>query len=179
MRFHKVATHLVNIFSNALARDHGCSQETHSKIQGIVKKLKLYSFSFQTVAYLDILESISPLLLVFKKNVLMAVDVKPAVEQILLKLEEMQVKIKNDTFTSFLHKFTHRDGDGLVALVSKYQRVGHKQKKVNYVYVEIDDISFTANGLQETLDLRSATIIPATKDRFSSLVENEVFQAMK
>ena len=84
-----------------------------------------------------------------------------------------------------LTSFSPRDEDGLVKLVSKYPRAGDEWKKVNnckYVYVEIDDVSFTKNSLQETLDLQSdviAIIVPLIKDRFSSLVENEVFQAMK
>ena len=57
---------LITSISNALARDHGYQQKTQSKIQGIVKKLKSYSFLCQMAAYLDILVS-NTLSLVFKK----------------------------------------------------------------------------------------------------------------
>ena len=54
--------------------------------------------------------------LVFEKNVLMA-DVKLAVQQTLLTLEEMANEDEDDTFASFLLKFTSRDEDRFVAVV--------------------------------------------------------------
>ena len=68
-------------------------------------------------------------MLVFKKNVLMAHNVKPVKEQTLLKFEELASEDEDDTFASFLHKFTPRDEDGLVTLVSKYPRTVHEWKK--------------------------------------------------
>ena len=59
---------------------------------------------------------------------------------------------------------------------------GKKVSNREYVDIEIDEVSFTANSLREVLDLQSgaiAIIIPPIKDRLSSLVENEVFQALK
>lgn len=55
--------------------------------------------------------------LVFEKNVLMADDVKLTVQQTLLTLEEMANEDEDDTFASFLLKFTPRDEDRFVALV--------------------------------------------------------------
>ena len=90
------------------------------------------------------------------------------------------------TCSSFLYKFTPRDQDRLVTLVSKYSRAGHEQTTVKickYVIAEIVvDVSDNTTSLQETLDLQLdaiAIIFPLVKDRFSSLAENEVFQAMK
>ena len=90
------------------------------------------------------------------------------------------------TCSSFLYKFTPRDQDRLVTLVSKYSRAGHEQttvKNCKYVIAEIAvDVSDNTTSLQETLDLQLdaiAIIFPLVKDKFSSLAENEVFQAMK
>ena len=59
---------VITTFSNALARDRGCRPETRAKMQGIVKKLRSYKFLCQTAAYLDILESISPLSSIREKS---------------------------------------------------------------------------------------------------------------
>ena len=64
---------------------------------------------------------------------------------------------EDDALTSFLLKFTPRNEDGLVTPLSKYPRAGHEQRKVNdceYVDVEIDDVFFTMDSLQEALDLQ-------------------------
>lgn len=50
----------------------------------------------------------------------MAHDVKTTVEQNVLKLEELSSEDEEDALTSFLHKFTTRDEDGVVTLVPKY-----------------------------------------------------------
>lgn len=47
----------------------------------------------------------------------MADDVKLTVQQTLLTLEEMANEDEDDTFASFLLKFTPRDEDRFVALV--------------------------------------------------------------
>ena len=79
------------------------------------------------------------------------------------------------TCSSFLYKFTPRDQDRLVTLVSKYSRAGHEQttvKNCKYVIVEIAaDVSDNTSSLRETLDLQLdaiAFIFPLVKDRFSS-----------
>lgn len=115
----------------------------------------------------------------------MAHDVKQAIRETMLTLEKRKVKMKM-TCSSFLYKFTPRDQDRLVTLVSKYSRAGHEQttvKNCKYVIAEIVvDVSDNTTSLQETLDLQLdaiAIIFPLVKDRFSSLAENEVFQAMK
>jgi hypothetical protein len=100
---------LIKTFTNAITREKGCRPETRAKIKGILNKLHSYKFLCQTSVYLDILESISPLSMIFEKNLLMAYDVKPAVEQTLVNFQEMLDENEDDALGRFLHKFTLRD----------------------------------------------------------------------
>ena len=78
---------LITSFTNALGK--GSGPETKVKIKGVLDKLKDYRFLCHVASYLDILESISPLSLIFEKKNLMAYEVKPAVEKTLLNLQEL------------------------------------------------------------------------------------------
>ena len=60
-----------------------------AKVQGILKKLNSYKFLCKVAAYLDILESMGPLSLVFEKNMLLAHKVIPAVDLSMTNLEEL------------------------------------------------------------------------------------------
>ena len=61
---------LITGFENVLANDHGSSRDTRIKIKEILIKLKSYSFLCKLTLYLDILEAVDPLSLIFEKNLL-------------------------------------------------------------------------------------------------------------
>ena len=64
---------------------------------------------------------------------------------------------EDDALGSFLHKFTLRDEDGVVTLVSRYPRAGNERKKPqnrDYVDVEIDEINQVENAITKAIDLR-------------------------
>lgn len=52
-------------------------------------------------------------------------EVKPAVEQTILTLEEMKNE-DDDTINSFLRKFNLSDENNLVTVVSEYPKAGHE-----------------------------------------------------
>lgn len=115
----------------------------------------------------------------------MAYDVKPAVDQALLYLEEMQPEEEEDVITNFLHKFSVRDEGSVISLVAKYPRAGHERRKLpncEYIDIEIDDVKHIDNGLNTAIELRAdaiAIIIPLIKKRFTSIVDNNLFNSMK
>ena len=177
---------LITTFTNALARRRGCHLEKLAKIAGIVKKLKSFRFLCQTAAYLDILESIGPLSLIFEKKLLMAYDVKPAVEQALSCIEELQNEDIDEAYSSFLRKFTIKDEDELVAVTSRYPKLGHERRQLRnreYIEIELDDMtSVNRQSLEQAIELRAEgvdIIVPLIKDRFSSFTDDEgVFTLM-
>lgn len=75
---------LITTFRNSNAREQGCKPETRAKIQGLLKKLQSYKFLCQTAVYLDLLESMGLLSIVFESNLLMAFSIQPAVEETLI-----------------------------------------------------------------------------------------------
>ena len=79
---------LITSFTDALSSKDS-RPETKAKIQGLLDKLSDYRFLYRVASYLDILESISLLSLIFEKKNLMAYEVvKPVVEKTLLNLQD-------------------------------------------------------------------------------------------
>ena len=84
---------LITSFTDALS-SKGSRPETKAKIQGLLDKLNDYRFLYRVASYLDILESISLLSLIFEKKNLMAYEVvKPVVEKTLLNLQDWAKKL--------------------------------------------------------------------------------------
>ena len=93
-------------FENVLATYKECHGETRAKVQGILKKFNSYKFLCQVATYLNVLESIGPLSLVFlKKNMLLAHQVIPAVDLSINNLEELHTETIDNAITNFLRKF--------------------------------------------------------------------------
>ena len=177
---------LITTFQNALVSDNGCRGETRAKVVGILKKLKSYRFLCQVAVYLDILDSIGPLSLVFEKNILMAYDVEPAVEKSIDILEGLKYENIDDAVDSYLKKFSIRDEDGLVTIVANYYRAGHERKKPanrECFDVELDNLKFTDEAsLERGLEIRAEAVnklVPFIRKRFKSFSNrNDIFQAM-
>lgn len=79
-----------------------CRPETRAKMQGILIKLRSYKFLCQTAVYLNVLESIPQLSLVFEKNTLMAYNIQPTVDQALENLQKISQEDEKDAIDSFL-----------------------------------------------------------------------------
>lgn len=177
---------LITCFTNALSRDYGSRPETKAKIKGVLKKLKDYKMLCRVACYLDILESISPLSLIFEKKYLMAYEVKPAIEKTFANLEEMKGEDLNSAISSFLHKFSiNEDDTNKVRITSMYPIAGHERRKLKnreFIEIELEEMTNADNSsIEAALKLRSTSIdslVPLITDRFSSFTENEVINAM-
>ena len=169
---------LITVFDEAQA-DRRYRGETKGKIIGITRKLHDYKFLCKVAAYLDSLEHLSPLSLVFKKIQLMPYDVIPPVNQTIDNFEEMIQEDIDDIIDSNLRKFRIVDEDDLITLVSSYPKAGHELKMAQnreYIEIELDNMTNLHHGsIEAALETRSQgaeICIPLIRERFSSFEEN-------
>ena len=111
---------LITTFDNARASQRGYRGETKANIIGIAKKLHNFKFLCKVAAYLDFLEKLAPLSLMFERDLLMSYEVEPAVDQILDQLQEMADESPDNNIDSFLKKFVVRDEYGLATIEVGY-----------------------------------------------------------
>ena len=175
---------IVTSFENVLASNKGCKAETRAKVSGLLRKLKSYRFLSQVAVYLDVLESIGPLSLVFEQCVLMVYDVQPAVEKCLMILDDLKEESLDEAINSFLKQFSVKDENGVTTVVASYAKQGHERRKPanrEYIEIEMADMTFTEIvSMEKALQLRAEAIeilVPLIKDRFKSF-ESEIFQSM-
>ena len=175
---------LITTFDNAQAAERGYRGETRAKIIGIARKLHSYPFLCKVAGYLDFLEKLSPLSLIFEKNVLMAYEVNPAIDTAFTYLEDMAEEEVEDMIDSYLQKFTIVDEDGLVTVVGNYPKSGHERKNVQnreYIDIELDDMrEVDVEAIERARNTRhegALTVIPLIQERFSSF-SSELFQSM-
>ena len=169
-------------FENALA-DRDTKADMRAKISGISKRLHEYRLLCIVCSYLDILEKLSPLSLVFEKQMLMVNELKPAVAVTIASLDELSNEGNDDIIGSYLLKFRINEKDGTTNLVSSYLKEGHELKKLNKEFVEIElcnMANLNLDCLSSAINLRKSAIdiiLPLINERFSSLL-NPIFESM-
>ena len=169
-------------FENALA-DRDTKADMRAKISGISKRLHEYRLLCIVCSYLDILEKLSPLSLVFEKQMLMVNELKPAVDVTKASLDELNNEGIDDIIGSYLLKFRINEKDGTTNLVSSYLKEGHELKKFNKEFVEIElcnMANLNLDCLSSAINLRKSAIdiiLPLINERFSSLL-NPIFESM-
>ena len=72
---------MLTAFTDFLSSEHNNKKEPRPKVTGILNKLKSYHFLCTMAAYLDMVENITPLSMVFENNLLMAYEFVPAVQE--------------------------------------------------------------------------------------------------
>ena len=178
---------LITSFTNALSSKRS-RPETKAKIKDVLDKLKDYRFLCRVASYLDILESISLLSLIFEKKNLMAYEVKPAVEKTLLNLQELSKEpLADDVIDSFLHKLSIQSDDNEdngVKISAIYPKRDHKRRKpanCKMIEIELDDTkNANMRPIKDALNLRLSSIqslVPLIQSCFSSFTESEVIAA--
>ena len=86
---------MITAFENTLAY-RKIKAETKAKISGLLKILQNYEYVMLTCAYVDILEKIMLLSLVYEKDHLLITEVKPSLSTTYLALEEIIDTAGND-----------------------------------------------------------------------------------
>ena len=176
---------LITAFTNTLATDCNCRGETRAKVEGILRKLRSYKFICQTAVYLDILDAIGPLALMFKADFLMAYDVLHSGGYYpLSNLEDLRNEELDDSIDSYLRKFTIMN-DNEEILTARYAKAGHERKKTanrEYIDVTMENVNFVNDeSINSALALRAEGIkilTPLIRERFKSFTENEMFQLL-
>ena len=170
---------IIAAFENALATNQGYRPETRSKLAGFLKKLNIHPFLCQVSAYLDVLETMSPLSLVFEKAGLMAFEIPPAIEKTFAALEEiLDVTDAIDTsLSTFLSKFRMENN----VVKGEYPKAGHERRQpANREYTEVElvmtNVGVTSFERAIKIQRKAADIIcPLIQNRFSSY-DQEVFK---
>ena len=120
---------LITAFENTLA----CRKikvETKAKISGLLKVLRNYEFVMLTCAYVDILEKIMPLSLVYEKDHLLVTELKPSLSTTYLKLEDVIDTAGNDDefLDSHMAKHRYEEKDGEISLSANYIKQSYVKK---------------------------------------------------
>ncbi|XP_065655360.1 zinc finger protein 862-like [Hydra vulgaris] len=169
-------------FDNALV-NRNTTAEMRAKLFGISKRLHDYRLLCMFCGYLDVLEKLSPLSLVFEKKTLMVHEVKPAIDLTKDYLVELSNETIDDILDSYLLKFRIKYKDDTTTLVSSYFKDGHELKKTNAEFVDIelyDMTNINIDSINAAIEVRKTAvniIKPLIDDRFSSL-SNTVFESM-
>ena len=102
--------------------------EMMAKLTGVLKKLRDYRVMCNVAVYLDILEKLSPLSLIFEQKTLMLHEVKPAVQLTTSNLNDLSEETVDDLIDSSLLKFKIKDENDFATLESMYLKAGHELK---------------------------------------------------
>ncbi|XP_065665100.1 zinc finger protein 862-like [Hydra vulgaris] len=169
-------------FDNTLA-DRDTKADMRAKLSGLSKRLHDYRLLCMVCSYLDILEKLSPLSLVFEKQMLMVNELKPAVDITKASLAELSHEDIDNIIDSYLLKFKINEKDGSTNLLSSYFKEGNELKKSNPEFVEIElnnmaNLNFECiHSAIKVRKLAIEIILPLINDRFSSLL-NPIFESM-
>ena len=120
---------LITAFENTLAY-RKIKAETKAKISGLLKVLRNYEFVMLTCAYVDILEKIMPLSLVYEKDHLLVTELKPSLSTTYLKLEDVIDTAGNDDefLDSHMAKHRYEEKDGEISLSANYIKQSYVKK---------------------------------------------------
>ena len=99
--------------------DLNTKADMRAKLSGISKRLNDYRLLCIVYSYLDILEKLPPLSLIFEKQMLMVNELKPAVDITKASLAELSNE-DIDIINSYLLKFIINEKDDSTNLVSSY-----------------------------------------------------------
>jgi hypothetical protein len=128
----------------------------------------------------------TPLSLLFEKNVLLAHEVQPQIDLTINNFTALSLEELDEAFCSSARKFPRREEDGVVTVQSCYLMAGHKKRKSTnkkYVYIKLDGmIEPKHDEIERALLLRKRCInilMPLVSSRFKSFKDNPLFNSMK
>ena len=171
-------------YENAVTDPRGMAANTCAKITGLLKKFKSYSFMCTVDVYLDLLEQLAPMSLVFEADTLMPYEVTSAVKRSILQLREKEDEIgkEGEFLDSYVSRY-HVTEDGVAK--GQFTKAGHKKKKKQnreYVTVEFSMDGFKRDQCLGKIRGIKKKVIPAVittlKDRFASY-DDEIFSKMR
>ena len=174
---------LTTAFNNALAANKGYRPETKAKLTGFLKKLRSYQFLCHVAGYLDVLETLGPLSLVFERSELMAYEMPASVEKTMDALEEIsQACIEDLPLSSYLAKYKIAHGHENT-LRANFPKAGHeKRKPQNREYIDVHleqmtDVDFSS--IEKAVKIRkdAAKILRPKIDTRFSTYDQEIFGA--
>ena len=177
---------LITAFQNTLAY-HKIKAETKAKISGLLKVLQNYEYVMLTCAYVDILEKIVLLSLVYEKDHLLITEVKPSLSTTYLELEDIIDTGSNDDkfLNSHMAKYRYEEKEGEISLSANYIKHNHMLRKLaNQEYTTIHLEGFTNVGeraRQRASNKKkevSEALIEMLKAHFISF-EDPIFDEMK
>ena len=173
---------LITAFENTLAY-RKIKAGTKAKISGLLKVLRNYEFVMLTCAYVDILEKITPLSLVYEKDHLLVTEVKPSLSTTYLQLEDVIDTAGNDDefLDSHMAKYQYEEKDGEISLSANYIKYNHKLRtpaNQEYTTIHLEGFTNVAERARQRASSKkkevSEALIEMLKARFVSF-EDPIF----
>ena len=113
-------------YENVQADTRGHNANTRSKVAGLLKKFKSYQFMCYVQLYLDLLDDIVPLSLVFESEMLLPFEVPLSISRTVLELTQTIDEIGKDEFLgSYIQCFQVTEGG---KLGGEFVTAGNKRK---------------------------------------------------
>ena len=159
-----------------------------AKIAGLLSKSQNVEYLYRVCLYLDILEKVSPLSLVFEGENLLPCEIRPNLRLAIEELAEIKDSRENeaiepDSNMRFFYMVTDEKEEGQFMLTREYQKAGHelrKEKNKGFRTVQIGGMKMN-NGKfevsQPAADVASK-LIDLLEYRFNYF-KDDIYQHMK
>ena len=161
--------------------------ETIAKLRGLLIKFRTVKVLYNVCSYLDLLDKISPISLVFEGNDLLPCEIQPSLLLTLEGLDELtNAKEVNDVpIDSNLRYFSVEasDGDATASISIEYQQSGNEKRKERnkeFTTVTVDGMQITGDEvlISDTIGAVAIKLRENLVDRFSDF-SSKVYQDMK
>lgn len=176
----------ITAYENVIAENKK-KAETIAKLRGLLLKFRRVKVLYNVCSYLDLLDKISPISLVFEENDLLPCEIQPSLLLTLKGLDELtEAKELNDVpIDSNLRYFSVdvNDGNATVSMSREYQQAGNekrKERKREFTTVTVDGMQMIGAefSISDTIGAVATNLRENLKDRFSDF-SSKVYQDMK
>ncbi len=176
----------ITAYENVIAENKK-KAETIAKLRGLLIKFRTVKVLYNVCSYLDLLDKISPISLVFEGNDLLPCEIQPSLLLTLEGLDELtNAKEVNDVpiDSNLLYfSFEANDGDATASMSREYQQSGNeKRKERNKEFITVTVGGMQMNGaeflISDTIGAVAIKLRENLIDRFSDF-SSKVYQDMK
>ena len=165
---------IVTAYEN-IESDRKTKGETRAKVKGYLKKLRSYKFFQKVINFLDILDCIAPVSLVFEG--------KGGIFEVAHVIAKLEVNLNYfECSESLIRKFPSNDSNDITV---RYLRMGHALKKPEnreYINIPFDFMTYSKSDQDIVKDGAielNSNLIRTIKERFEDFLGDTIFTSMK
>ena len=166
---------IVTAYEN-IESDRKTKGETRAKVKGYLKKLRSYKFFQKVINFLDILDCIAPVSLVFEGEGLLPFEVAHVIAKLEVNLNYFECS------ESFDKQVSVSDSNDMTV---RYLRMGHALKKPEnreYINIPFDFMTYSKSDQDIVKDGAielNSNLIRTIKERFEDFLGDTIFTSMK